>query len=212
MQLRVPNDAFIQLRLRDCAELCAQMDGSDEVQGFITPHATFETLLQSLINHEYWFDAVSLLAHAMPPRSSIWWAAIVCDERLKLEDTKDPLVIAQVQTTTLAKQWVVTPEEDIRQAVHRATTRLKNSLPAHWVGMAVFWATGNITPEAGVVTPPPPYLYARGVSAALDLCASLAGEHRLAVFEDAILRGMDIAAGGSGDTAAVAAAAAKEAG
>ena len=175
------------------------MDGSDELRGFLTPNATFETLLQSLINHEHWFDAVSLLAHGMPPRSSIWWAALVCASRLKSVDPADPLLSHQVQVIELARQWVMEPADDIRDAVHRTTSEIPNSLPAYWAGMSVFWATGNITPEAGVVTQPPPYLYARAVSAAIDLAANLAVLDRIKVYELALASGIDIASGGSGE-------------
>lgn len=200
MQLRVPTDAFTRLRLRDPAELCNAMDAAEEVRGFVTPSATFETLLQSLINHDHWFDAASLLAHAMAPRSSIWWATVVCGSRLADADPATPGLTEQQQVVELSQQWVREPADEIREAVHRGAGALSNSLPAYWVGMSVFWATGNITPDSGVVTPPPPNLYARGVSAALDIEAATAGTGRSLVYEDALRRGMDIAAGGTGET------------
>lgn len=202
MQLRVPNEAFTRLRLRDCAALCEQMDASRELRGFVTANATFETLLQSMINHEFWTDAVSLLAHGMAPRPSVWWAAQLCGARLSGMPAAEPSAQAQTQVLELAKQWVMTPEEDIREAAYRAVSGIADSTPAYWTGMAVFWATGNITPDAGAVTPPPPYLYARGVSAAITLAANLAGEDRVQVYEQALRSGMDIAGGGTGDLTA----------
>lgn len=201
MPLRVPTEPFSRMRLRDLAELCAQMDASNEVRGFVTPNATFETLLQSLINHEHWFDAVSLLAHGMPPRSSVWWAALVCDRSLSTVNPEDTAVQAQRRVLELSRQWAMEPEEGKRQATFEACGAVINSIPAYWVGMSVFWATGNITPDAGVVTQPPPYLYARAASAAIDLVANLAGPRRIEVYEHAVRSGMSLAAGGDGSVA-----------
>jgi hypothetical protein len=64
--------------------------------------------------------------------------------------------------------------------------------------MAVFWSMGNITPDAGVVTEPPPGLYAKGVSAAIDLAASLAILEREGFYAASLGRGIHVATGGDG--------------
>lgn len=196
MKLRVPTEAFSRLRMRSLPDLCTQMDASSEVRGFITPNASFETLLQSLINHEHWFDAASLLAHGMPARSSIWWGCQVCTRFLPVEEAP---AAEQREVLELCRKWVIEPEDETRMATFRASTGIPNNSAAHWIGMAVFWATGNITPDAGVVTQPPPYLYARGVAAGIDLAANLSGHERGIVYEYALASGMDVACGGSGE-------------
>jgi hypothetical protein len=170
------------------------------VSSFLTPRATFQTLLQSLVNHGHWFDAVTLMAHAMPHREAIWWGARVCDDYLAENDLDKASRQQEETILKAARLWVSEPEEVNRMASYAAATAVPNRVPSHWVGMGVFWATGNITPDAGVVTPPPPYLYARGVSAAIDLAASLTPHARIELYEKAIGRGIDIASGGDGES------------
>ena len=189
-----------KLRTDSVAELSKNFEWSRPVNGFLTPRATFQTLLQSLTNHGYWFDAVTLLAHALPQREAVWWAARVCDDYLAVVQMTEAERAEQKAVLAIVRKWVHEPEEQLRLTVHRAALDLANRLPAHWVGMSVFWATGDITPDTGVVTPPPPYLYARGVSASIDLAASLAIQSREALYARAVGRGLDVASGGDGET------------
>ncbi len=191
-----------KLRKQPLEELCRQFEWSRSVSSFVTPRATFQTVLQSLINHKYWFDAVTLLSHAMPQREAVWWGARVCDDYLAENQMDDASRREEEQVLEAVRRWVNEPEETNRMAAHAAASGIPNRVPSHWVGMAVFWATGNITPDAGVITPPPPYLYARGISAAIDLAASLTINAREELYEKALGRGLDVASGGDGETIA----------
>lgn len=188
-----------KLRTVSLEELRPQCDWSESVSGFVTPRATFRTVLQSLINHQYWFDAVTLLSHAMPQREAVWWAARVCQEYLEVNALTEAEREQEQNVLLLSRQWVGDPVEASRMAVYQAAAAIPNRTPAHWVGMSVFWATGNITPDSGVVTPPPPYLYARGVSASIDLAANLSVHARDDLYGNALGRGIDIASGGNGE-------------
>lgn len=192
-------DELGKLRTQSLDELCPQFEWSESVQSFLTPRATFRTVLQSLINHQYWFDGVTLLAHAMPQREAVWWGARVCDDYLRENELPEDARQAQEAVLASARKWVSEPEEGNRMAAFVAANSVPNRTPGHWVGMSVFWATGNITPDAGVITPPPPYLYARGVSAAIDLAANLTVHARDELYGAALGRGLDIAAGGDGE-------------
>lgn len=191
---------FSKLRSVSLDELCQNFEWSRSVNSFLTPRATFETVLQSLINHKYWFDAVTLLAHALPQREAVWWGARVCAEYMEVCGLAEGPREAEERILEAARRWVAEPDENARMAAYSAASGIENRLPSHWVGMAVFWATGNITPDAGVITPPPPYLYARGISAAIDLAASLAIRSRDLLYENALGRGIDIARGGDGES------------
>lgn len=192
-------EQLARLRTQSLDSLCTLFEWSRPVGSFITPRATFQTVLQSLINHKYWFDAAMLLSHAMPQREAVWWAARICDDYFEVCQLEGEGLAEQQKVLQAARRWVTEPEEEMRMAAYHAASGLPNRLPAHWVGMAVFWATGNITPDAGVVTPPPPYLYARGVSAAIDLAASLTILARDEFYETSLGRGINIASGGDGD-------------
>jgi O-antigen/teichoic acid export membrane protein len=45
---------------------------------------------------------------------------------------------------TLCREWVVDPVEEARMAAYSAAMTIPNRVPAHWAGMSVFWATGNL--------------------------------------------------------------------
>lgn len=196
------NAALGQLRTSSLDELSGQFDWSAPARSFLTPRATFQTVLQSLINHGYWFDATNLLAHALPQREAVWWAAAVCDAYMGRIHLSEPDRVVQKALLELARDWVTDPSDEARMAVHTAGEAVANRLPAYWVGMAVFWSMGNITPDAGVITAPPPYLYARGVSAAVDLSASLTITERELFYAEALGRGIHVASGGDGNTVA----------
>ena len=136
-----------RLRTESLDELCQHFEWSDPVNDFLTPRATFQTLLQSLTNHGYWFDAVTLLAHALPQREAVWWAARVCDDYLDVVKVEDAQLNAERAVLARARDWVREPEEEIRLSVHDLAVKVANRLPSHWTGMSVFWATGNITPD-----------------------------------------------------------------
>ncbi|MEM6483557.1 MAG: hypothetical protein AAF662_01040 [Pseudomonadota bacterium] len=196
MSLRLPQQELSGLRTRDLNELSAQIDWSESAAGFVTERATYETVLQSIINHDLWFDALNLLSHALGPRQAVWWAYSVCCQWY--EDGHAPKEEAATDLLELTRAWVIEPEEEVRIKLHDLALKLPNRSPVHWLGMSVFWSTGNITPEAGVVTAPPPFLYARGVSASIDLAASLAGLSRQTVYLSALAAGIDLANGGDG--------------
>lgn len=189
-----------KLRPLSLQELCVQFDWSRPVNSFLTPRATFQTLLQSLVNHQCWFDAANLLAHALPQREAVWWAVRICEDYLDTVDAPPAQREEEEPVLRLSRDWVREPQEDKRIAVYTTASALPHRSPVHWVGMSVFWSTGNITPDAGVVTPPPPYLYARAVSASVDLAAGLSVVEREALYLRAIGRGLDIAAGGDGNS------------
>ena len=192
-------DLLGKLRDESVQELSTQFEWSQATASFVTPRATIRTVLQSLINHAYWFDAATLLSHAMPQREAAWWATRVCREYLDENAVEGPDRAEQETVLTLCREWVVDPVEEARMAAYSAAMTIPNRVPAHWAGMSVFWATGNITPDSGVITPPPPYLYARGVSAAIDLAANLTFHAREEAYSDALGRGVDIASGGDGE-------------
>lgn len=182
-----------RIRQDSLAQLCRHFEWSEKVSGFITPNATVQTVLTSLLNHKYWFDAASLLAHALPKREAVWWSMLVVSDYLPLSATATlPLEEA---TLNAVRQWLAKPEEPQRMAAHDAGLKAGNRLPAYWCAMGAFWSNGNITPNVGVVTPPPPFLYARAVAACIDMAASLCGTEREARYEKWLKTGHLIAAG-----------------
>ena len=184
------------LRKESLHELVAHFDLSAPAAGFVTPRASIQTVLASLLNHNHFFDAATLLAHALPKRRAVWWAASAASWHAKAYPVaSEPKALVAIKS---AQAWVMEPEEDYRIAAHRASLLVSPRAPAHWAAMSVFWSAGNITPGSGVTTAPPPFLYARGVAAAIDLAANLSGLERESSYRHLLAQGVDIAAGGDG--------------
>ena len=95
-----------KLRTESLTELSKNFEWSRPVNDFLTPRATFQTLLLSLTNHSYWFDAVTLLAHALPQREAVWWAARVCDDYLAVVEMTEAEKSAEQAVLALARTWV----------------------------------------------------------------------------------------------------------
>ena len=188
---------LVMAKCESLPDLLKSMDMTPAIQSFLTPNATLQTMLQSLCNHGHHFEAATILAHALPKREAIWWASLVArDHALRNGATTE----AEDRVVVAAQHWVNQPDEPARVAAHRSALLAGNRVPAYWLGMAVFWSMGNITPDSGVVTPPPPQLYARAVAAVMDMAASLGGvAGREATYELSLSRGIHIAAGGNGE-------------
>lgn len=153
------------LRTQQAAELCGSFDLSADARALLASISDVGSLLESLIGQQLWRDAALMLAHGLQKRAAVWWACAICRSQLsEFAETSDvgisPLPARELPAVDAAERWVRDPQEKHRLAARDAAAFAGNRAPAHWAAMAAFWATGNMTPDAGVVTSPPPFLYA----------------------------------------------------
>ena len=183
-----------RLRSEDAFEICRYFEPTSAIQSFLTPNITSSLLIHSLTNNHHWFDAANVIAHSLQIRASLWWACLICRDHVV--HASDP---SSLNTLILMiEDWVKEPSEEKRLTVFQRANLLGNRSPGYWAGMATFWSMGNITPGSGIETPPPPYMYAKGVAACIDLAASLAISEREPFYRNSLARGIDLAAGGNG--------------
>ena len=72
-------------------------------------------------------------------------------------------------------------------------------MPCCWIGLAVFWSEGSITPAGNSVVQAPVQLPAYAIAGAILLMAPLKNaRHIQSVYEDFLKRGLDIVNGGNG--------------
>jgi hypothetical protein len=185
------------LRTQQASELCSHFEPSPAARELlaVTPNASF--LLESLIARQLWRDAALMLAHGLQKRAAVWWACSVCREQLLTIEFSSS-VASELAAIDCAERWVRDPQERYRQAACEAGAAAGSRAPAHWAAMAAFWATGNMTPDTGVVTSPPPFLYARAVVSAVEFAAARKGKQRDDFFRAALRRGISLASGGDG--------------
>ena len=127
--------------------------------------ASLGELPESLVRRGFYLDAVDLLAHLMPMRSSIWWLCLVCfrggdqslceDERLALGG---------------AAYWAVAPTEQQSRATARYSDRWEPTRPAYCSWFAVASA-GDQEVGSRLWVHANPKRAARFVSAGIKLAA-----------------------------------------
>jgi len=206
------------LRTQQATELCSSFEPSADARALLASISDVGSFLESLIAQQLWRDAALMLAHGLQKRAAVWWACAICRSQLSqlseaAEVEKSPLSARESSARELsarqmnenelpaidaAERWVRDPQEKHRLAARDAAAAAGNRTPAHWAAMAAFWSTGNMTPDAGVVTSPPPFLYALAVVSALDFAAARCGKQRDEFFSDALWRGISLASGGDG--------------
>jgi len=190
------------LRTQQAAQLCSHFEPSAAAQNLLASNAEAGTFLDSLITQRLWRDAALLLAHGLQKRTAVWWACMVCRCQLRgfqtnCTETSDTSVgeLAAIEAT---ERWVRDPQDKYRLAACNAGAVAGNRAPAHWAAMAAFWSTGNMTPDSGVVTSPPPFLYALAVVSALEFAAARCGKQRDEFFVNTLRQGIGLASGGDG--------------
>jgi hypothetical protein len=160
----------------------------------LAPDASPAEFLEALILEAHWTDAVRFLAHALPKREAVWWAATCA--RMTLPADAPPEVAAALQA---AEAWVFQPsEENRRAAMAKAEAATLTTAPS-WAAVAAFWSGGSLGPVEAPPVPPAETLYAAAVTGAVILAAVYAepqfAPQKYRRFLDA---GVDIARGGSG--------------
>ncbi|KDM90329.1 DUF6931 family protein [Photobacterium galatheae] len=150
-------------------------------------------LIGMAMAQEMFADAVTFLAHALPVRESVWWAACCAATRTDWNEDEANAVRA-------AKAWVHTPDETSRRHAEQMAELAGLESGAGWAAQSAFWSGGSMTKPNDPVMPPPPYLYAQAVAGCINLSAVLPdGEAAKQRYRDFIDMGLNIAAGGNGE-------------
>jgi hypothetical protein len=130
-------------------------------------------------------DGISFCAYLLPRREAVWWA---CQCIRKIEQ---PLSEADDQLIAIAETWVRDPEEINRRAALAAGQNMAVRSPSVWVVLAAAWSGGSMVENLERPVPPPNYLTAQAVRAAV--LTSLArlptrsrGEHLAMSIEGAV--------------------------
>jgi hypothetical protein len=106
-------------------------------------------------------DGISFCAYLLPKREAVWWAC-QC-----IRAVEQPLDVADGKLLAVAEAWVNEPEEANRRAALTVgqNTAVKN--PAAWAVLAAGWSGGSMVEDAERAVPPPNYLTAQAVRAAV---------------------------------------------
>lgn len=165
---------------------------NSDVYSLADEHTTPHELIIMAINCEYFSDAVTFLAHALPVRESVWWATMCAS-------TCSGWCTAEENAISAARAWVYTPDETARRYAEKMAKEAKLESGAGWAAQAAFWSAGSMTAPEDPSVSPPPFLYAHAVAGSINLSAVLPdGEHAISRYQNFLNIGLDIARGGNG--------------
>lgn len=175
-------------------DLARRYQPSERVIKALQASPTADGALRVLLEGDSAEATVELLAHALPKREAVWWAATCV--RLRLPD---PTPKAEVQVLDAAEDWVRKPSDELRRAAYDLATAGGLDTPAGIVGAGVFFAGDSLAPAGQQAVPPPGHLVGVMVANAVRLSAVRREPEQaqkwLAQFVEI---GVDIASGGSG--------------
>lgn len=112
--------------------------------GFQTqlPAVPSSSMLEQLLAEKRWPDAVAFVAHLLPRREAVWWAARCVRLEPKSYDAQEVHMIAA------AESWVEDPTEVRRLHALTLGQAADATRPAGWVARAAGWAGGVLAETA----------------------------------------------------------------
>jgi hypothetical protein len=156
----------------------------------IEPFAFLDKLMQGPTPE----DAIGFCAYLLPRREAVQWAC-QC-----IRAIESPVRSADQDVLELAEAWVKDPHEENRQAALSAGLKAKVKSAAALAALGAAWSGGNMLEDPERPVPPPAYLTAQAVRAAVLTTLAQAGtkerrQHLAACVQRAVkLMSMDDAA------------------
>lgn len=184
---------LIKISGRSPAAVCERFELSEGAQAISPEGLTPEQFLGRLIEGEHFADAANFLAHALPVREAVWWAATSTRAAAAEMDAKN------AQVLSLAERWVREPTDDNRYAAFAAAQEAGLNSPASFVGVAAYMSGKSIAPAELEAVPPP-----EGVTGTMAACAVILSAvtpdplQATDKYRQFLAKGMEIAAGPGG--------------
>ncbi len=128
-------EAGSKLRVLDRAALGRCLGAEPAISRLIVDAPTPSVLLDRFERADLLMPAIRLLAHALPPREAVWWAAM-CTARTAPRTRPARLLRA----AEAAENWVRRPFGEEAVAVLDAARRAGRSDPEAWMALGATWA------------------------------------------------------------------------
>ncbi len=185
---------FVKIKQDLAKEITDLFEPGDQEKQLLAEHASSCDYLQALIKNEYYPEAVTFLAYALPKREATWWACL-CARACLTEQSE----VTDIKAIERAEAWVYKPNHENSQINFQAASATAFKTAAGWASMAAFWSGDNISPVEGNVVVPARDLTAKAVVGAVMLAAVNHGKDQVKENYLHFLRqGIDIACGGDG--------------
>jgi hypothetical protein len=111
-------------------------------------------------------QAIAFCAYLLPRREAVWWAC-QCVRAIDPAAAEDAALAA-------AERWVREPEEGSRRAALDIGASGPPKTATVWLARAAGWSGGSVGSNDRRVIPPPPYMTAKAVNAAIAIAVGKA--------------------------------------
>lgn len=148
-------------RFENARELFEQIP--EAAEDITTPPGEHESAAFAQMLHATAIPEESLVfcAYLLPRRMAVWWGHECLMQIEHVLDDNDRFMLQ------LTAAWVANPREDERYAALDAAMESKAKTAGVWLALAAGWSGGSMSGADLPPVPPPPFLTARAVNAAI---------------------------------------------
>ncbi len=176
------------------AALLPRLDLSPDAAASVAACALPSEALGRLIEANLLIEAARLVAHALPAREAVWWAA-----RCSAATAPPTLPEADQEARVLAEAWVRERADPVRRSAMDKAQQAGCTSPEAWAAVAAFWSGDSMSPPDQPKVPPAPHLTGVAVVGAVVLSSVRTDPGRQpARLKQFLNSARDIAAGGAG--------------
>lgn len=182
---------FEKVVARTAGEICARYTPEPETLALLAGADSPRSFLESLVSADQPAEARRFLAHALPRREAIFWAA---EAVASVQAGRIPA--PQLAALEAVRQWLAEPGDQHRRACWTASETSGLDTAAGLVALAVYFSEGSLSPEGLPPVAPAPHLAADTAANAMTLATLAPQPEQAPEREKAILAiGLEIAAG-----------------
>jgi hypothetical protein len=158
----VANAPLLNVAAERAAEICANVHLKEDALSLLRPEMSPRQYVEALVENKKYIAAIDFLAHAMPPRVSIWWGCL-CLEHV----TGGRMEPWERLAFRAAALWVLQPTEENREAAKKPAEVVGLASPAGALAGAANQTGGSVVPPNVPPIPPSPFAPARAVCIAV---------------------------------------------
>lgn len=163
----MPGTAWPLIETDDAQALAARAD-LDDAEALLKPGMKAGDLVGALREAGRDYDAIKVLAQALPGREAVWWACR-CLRTLSAPPKDSP----EARALNGAEQWALEPSEEVARQAYAAAEELEFKKPQAWAGAAALWAGPNMNPNPDLPpVPPDPSLAGKAAAGAIGQAAA----------------------------------------
>ena len=187
-----------KIKAQQAEEILARFQPSDAAKAVLARASDPQGFAGELIKARAYDDLVWFLAHGLPKREAVWWAALCARSAVSADPKLAKLELGAVES---AEAWVKKPSEETRRQAEGASLAAPETHASRWAAAAAFWSGGSLAPPGAPDAPAPEELTAKAVASAV-LMAAAADPSVLDPMKERFCRsGLNIAEGGAGHLA-----------